>query len=131
MSRYREAKFRAVTAFQRRIANPILRRLPSQTALETTGRKSGLPRRTPVGGRRVGGEFWLVSEYGDKSQYVRNIQAHPEVRVRIRGRWHTGTAHLLPQDDARARLRTLPRMNSAVVWAFGTNLLTVRVDLTD
>jgi len=131
MSRYREAKFRAVTAFQRRIANPILRRLPIQTALETTGRKSGLPRRTPVGGRRIGGEFWIVSEYGDKSQYVRNIQAHPEVRVRIRGRWHTGTAHLLPQDDARARLRTLPRMNSATVWAVGTNLLTVRVDLTD
>ncbi|MDX6354213.1 MAG: hypothetical protein QOF98_1116 [Streptomyces sp.] len=131
MSRYREAKFRAVTAFQRRIANPLLRRLPIQTVLETTGRKSGLPRRTPVGGRRIGDEFWLVSEYGDKSQYVRNIQAHPEVRVRVRGRWHTGTAHLLPQDDARARLRTLPRMNSAAVWAVGTNLLSVRVDLTD
>ncbi|MFD3491873.1 nitroreductase/quinone reductase family protein [Streptomyces sp. NPDC058690] len=130
MSRYHEMKFRAVTSFQRRIANPMVRQLPRQTLLETTGRTSGLPRRTPVGGRRVGNEFWLVSEYGEKSQYVRNIQADPQVRVRIKGRWHAGTAHLVPQDDARARLRTLPRLNSAAVRAVGTNLLTVRIDLT-
>lgn len=130
MSRYHEMKFRAVTSFQRRIGNPMIRQLPRQTLLETTGRTSGLPRRTPVGGRRVGNEFWLVSEYGEKSQYVRNIQADPQVRVRIKGRWHAGTAHLVPQDDARARLRTLPRLNSAAVRAVGTNLLTVRVDLT-
>jgi deazaflavin-dependent oxidoreductase (nitroreductase family) len=131
MADYREFKFRAVTTFQRRIGNPITRLLPGQTLLETTGRKSGLPRRTPVGGRRIGREFWLVSEYGDKSQYVRNIQADPHVRVRVKGRWHAGVAHLLPDDDAPARLRTLPRMNSAAVRAVGTNLLTVRVDLTD
>ncbi|UKY48306.1 nitroreductase/quinone reductase family protein [Streptomyces inhibens] len=130
MSRYREIKYRTVTSFQRRIGNPILKRLPHQTLVETTGRKSGLPRQTPVGGRRIGNEFWLVSEYGEKSQYVRNIQAHPQVRVRIKGRWHAGTARLMPQDDARARLKTLPRLNSAAVRAVGTNLLTVRVDLT-
>ena len=131
MSRYLEFKYRAVTSFQRRLGNPVLARLPQQTLLETTGRTSGLPRRTPVGGRRVGHEFWLVSEFGEKSQYVRNIQAHPQVRIRIKGRWHTGTAHPLPQDDARARLRTLPRINSTAVRAVGTNLLSVRVDLTD
>ncbi|GAA1351676.1 nitroreductase/quinone reductase family protein [Streptomyces beijiangensis] len=130
MSRYHEVKFRAVTAFQRRIANPLLRRLPVQTLLETTGRTSGLPRRTPVGGSRVGQEFWFVSEYGERSQYVRNILAQPQVRVRIKGRWHTGTAHLVPQDDARARLRSLPRLNSAAVRALGNDLTSVRVDLT-
>lgn len=109
-----ERKYRAATAFQRRI-NPVLRRLPLQTVLETTGRVSGLPRRTPVGGRRTG----------------RNITADPRVRVRIRGRWHTGTAVLLPDDDPVARLRTLPRLNSAAVRAFGAGLLTVRVDLDD
>lgn len=130
MSRYHELKFRAVTTFQRRIANPLSRRMPSQVLLETKGRKSGLPRQTPVGGRRIEDAFWLVSEYGDKSQYVRNIQADPQVRVRIKGTWYTGTAHLLPEDDSRARLRTLPRYNSTAVQAFGTNLLTVRVDLS-
>ncbi|WP_151483219.1 nitroreductase/quinone reductase family protein [Streptomyces albicerus] len=131
MSRYHEFKFRAVTTFQKRVGNPVTKLLPFQTLLETTGRKSGLPRRTPVGGRRIGQEFWIVSEYGEKSQYVRNIQADPSVRVRVKGRWHHGTAHLLHEDDARARLKSLPRMNSAAVRAVGTNLLTVRVDLTD
>jgi len=131
MSRYHELKYRAVTAFQRRVGNPILRRLPIQTILETTGRKSGQPRPTPIGGRRVGREFWLVSEYGEKSQYVRNIQADPRVRLRLHGRWHTGTAHLVPDDDPRARLKTLPLLNSTGVRAMGTNLLTLRVDLDD
>ncbi|GAA4315323.1 nitroreductase family deazaflavin-dependent oxidoreductase [Streptomyces venetus] len=128
MSRLTDLRFRAATSFQRRI-NPVLRRLPLQTVVETRGRVSGLPRQTPVGGRRVGDSFWLVSEFGERSQYVRNIKADPRVRVRIRGRWHTGTAHLVPDDDPVARLRLLPRFNGLGVRAFGTNLLTVRVDL--
>ncbi|MFI9247113.1 nitroreductase/quinone reductase family protein [Streptomyces sp. NPDC053086] len=124
-------KHRLVTLFQRHVANPLNRRLPFQTLLETTGRKSGLARQTPVGGRLVGNSFWLVSEFGLTSQYVRNIQAEPAVRVRLAGRWHHGTAHLLPEDDPVARLRALPRFNSAAVRAFGTDLLTVRVDLVD
>ncbi|EWM11486.1 nitroreductase/quinone reductase family protein [Kutzneria sp. 744] len=131
MSGYREAKQRIVTAFQRRVGNPILMRMPRHTLLETTGRRSGQPRRTPLGGRLVGRDFWLVSEYGEKSQYVRNIQADPRVRVRIRGRWRAGIAHLMPEDDAKARLRSLPAVNSAGVRLLGTNLLTVRVELTD
>ncbi|MGY1498654.1 nitroreductase/quinone reductase family protein [Streptomyces sp. QTS52] len=126
---FREFRFKAATAFQRRIGNPVTRRLPFQTLLETTGRTSGLPRVTPLGGRRIGDTFWLVSEFGEKSQYVRNIKANPRVRVRVGGRWHVGTAHLLPDDDPIARLRTLPKVNSTGVRTLGTNLLTVRVDL--
>ncbi|GHH81958.1 nitroreductase [Streptomyces sulfonofaciens] len=129
MPRYLDTKHRVVTAFQRRVANPLARLLPGQILLETTGRVSGLPRTTPVGGRRTGDAFWLVSEYGEASQYVRNIQADPRVRVRVGGRWHTGTAHLLPDDDALARLKSLPRFNSAAVRTFGSRLLTVRIDL--
>ncbi|MBZ6231082.1 nitroreductase family deazaflavin-dependent oxidoreductase [Streptomyces olivaceus] len=125
-----EKKYRNVTALQRRL-NTVMRRLPGQTLLETTGRVSGLPRRTPVGGRREGDSFWLVSEFGERSQYIRNIRADPRVRVRIRGRWHPGTAHLLPDDDPQARLRRLPRFNSMAVRAMGvgSGLLTVRVEL--
>ncbi|MER7183308.1 nitroreductase/quinone reductase family protein [Streptomyces hyaluromycini] len=126
-----DRRFRATTAFQRHVANPLTRLMPFQTLLETTGRVSGEPRRTPLGGRRVGKSFWLVSEFGTKSQYVRNIQADPRVRVRIGGRWHHGTAHLLPDDDPVARLRTLPKGNSMAVKALGTQLLTIRVDLAD
>jgi deazaflavin-dependent oxidoreductase (nitroreductase family) len=117
--------------FQKRVANPLMRRNPLQTLLETTGRKSGAPRRTPLGGKLVAGQFWFVSEFGDQSQYVRNIKANPRVRVRLRGKWRSGTAHLVPDDDPRARLRELPQFNSFGVHTFGTDLLTVRVDLDD
>jgi deazaflavin-dependent oxidoreductase (nitroreductase family) len=116
------------TFFQKRIANPLMKRNPFQTLLETTGRKSGQPRRTPLGGKLVANQFWFVSEFGEQSQYIRNIQADPRVRVRLRGKWHSGTAHLEPDDDAQARLRELPQFNSFGVRTFGTNLLTVRVD---
>lgn len=55
---------RITTEFQKRVANPVMRLVPTQTLLETTGRRS-------------------------------------------------------------------PQMNSVAVRTFGTNLLTIRVDLTD
>ncbi|PRI14339.1 nitroreductase/quinone reductase family protein [Mycobacterium shigaense] len=124
-----DRKRRRVSFFHRHIANPITRRLPTQVLLETTGRISGRPRRTPIGGRLDGTAFWLVSDHGGTSDYIQNIQANSRVRVRIRGRWRTGTAHPLPDDDALARLATLPRFNSSLVRALGTDLLTVRIDL--
>ncbi|WP_433727053.1 nitroreductase/quinone reductase family protein [Nocardia sp. CA-129566] len=129
MANLRDVQHRVVTTLQRRVGNPMLRRLPTQQLLETVGRVSGQPRVTPIGGRRVGDAFWLVSEFGDRSQYIRNIKADNRVRVRLHGRWHTGTAHVLPDDDPRARLRTLPKANSAAVRLVGTDLLTVRIDL--
>lgn len=121
-------KRRVVHTVQRRLVNPVGRKLPV-TMLETIGRKSGQPRHTAVGGRVVDNQFWMVSEHGGHSHYVLNIEANPHVRVRIGGRWRTGTAHLLPDDDAVARLSQLPSMNSAVVKLVGSDLLTIRVDL--
>ncbi|MGW1741417.1 nitroreductase/quinone reductase family protein [Nocardia sp. NPDC001965] len=125
----RRMKHRIVTTFQRHVVNPLNRKRPAQQLLETTGRVSGVPRVVPVGGRLAGNEFWFVSEFGDRSDYVRNIRADGRVRVRLRGEWHPGTAYLLPDDDAVARLASLPRGNSAVVRVMGTDLLTIRVDL--
>lgn len=121
-------KRQLVHRVQRLVVNPIGRQLPV-TMLETTGRKSGQPRRTAVGGKVIDNQFWMVSEHGDHSDYVYNIKANPAVRVRIGGQWRNGTAHLLPNDDARQRLRSLPRLNSTGVRTMGTDLLTIRVDL--
>lgn len=126
-----DVRDRITKLFQKNVANRVTRLLPFQTLLETTGRKSGQPRRTPLGGSRVGNEFWFVSEFGENSQYIKNIKANPNVRVRLNGRWHNGVAHLMPDDDPHERLRSLPQFNSMGVRTFGTNLLTVRVDLTD
>ncbi|MBA0049128.1 nitroreductase family deazaflavin-dependent oxidoreductase [Mycobacteroides sp. LB1] len=128
MADFNAVKRRVVHTVQKYVVNPVGRRAPV-TMLETIGRKSGQPRNTAVGGRIVDNQFWLVSEHGEHSDYVRNIKANPAVRLRIRDQWRTGTAHLLPEDDARARLRELPTANSAVVRAVGTELLTIRVDL--
>jgi deazaflavin-dependent oxidoreductase (nitroreductase family) len=131
----RKRKF--VTAMQVKLLNPPIRALaerglaPGVALLETTGRKSGEPRRTPVsyGLERGTHTFWIVAEMGRRAAYVRNIEADPRVRVRLRRGWREGTAHLLDGDDARARLRTLSRLNAAGVRAMGTELLVVRVDL--
>ena len=112
-----------------RIANPIARRLPSQVVLETTGRVSGQPRHTPIGGRLDGDTFWFVSMHGDSSNYMRNIKADNNVRLRIGGRWRTGRAHLLPSDDARTRNEQFSWLNRTANTQLGGQLLTVRVDL--
>lgn len=139
-------KYRRVQAFQKYVANPPLKALlrvgvmpPSVVLLETVGRRSGKPRRTPVGDGRVGDTLWIVAEHGRRSGYVRNIEANPRVRVRVREglrpRWRTGTAHLMPADDPLTRQRWLAkrrpmsRVNAPAVRAMGTELLTVRVDL--
>jgi deazaflavin-dependent oxidoreductase (nitroreductase family) len=132
-----DRKRRLVTAVQVKLLNPPMRALarhglaPGVALLETTGRKSGQARTTPVtnGLQRGTNTFWLVAEHGRKAAYVRNIEADPKVRVRIHGRWRSGTAHVLPDDDPLARQRTLPRLHSAAVRAMGTEHVTVRIDL--
>jgi deazaflavin-dependent oxidoreductase (nitroreductase family) len=128
MTDQQQLKRRIVHTAQRLVVNPLGRRLPV-TMLETIGRKTGQPRHTAIGGRLINNQFWLVSEHGEHSHYVLNIKADPAVRLRIHGRWRTGTAHLLHEDDAKERLRTLPGLNSAVVRLVGSELLTVRIDL--
>jgi deazaflavin-dependent oxidoreductase (nitroreductase family) len=128
MSGTGDRKRQFVHRVQRFVVNPIGRQLPV-TMLETTGRKSGQPRRTAIGGKLVGNQYWMVSEHGDHSDYVRNIKVNQAVRLRVGGQWRSGVAHLLPEDDPWERLRHLPRLNSTGVRVMGTDLLTVRVDL--
>jgi deazaflavin-dependent oxidoreductase (nitroreductase family) len=135
-------KFHVVRFTQRRLMNPIVRgvlargwKIPGYALLETTGRTSGLPRRTPVGDGLEGDTFWIVAEHGRRADYVRNIEADPRVRVLVRGRWRAGTAVPLPGDDTRERQRILGRhrvgrrLNDVAVRSLGTDLLTVRIEL--
>src|SRR5215469_9623038 len=48
--------------------------IPGYALLETTGRKTGKTRRTPVGNGRIGNQFWLVAEHGMRAGYVRNMK---------------------------------------------------------
>jgi deazaflavin-dependent oxidoreductase (nitroreductase family) len=122
-----------------RLLNPVMRRaleaglVPRGWALlETTGRTSGQPRRVPVGDGLRGPHFWIVAEHGRQADYVRNIERDPRVRVNVRRRWRSGTAHVLPDDDPRARLRWLKRpLNDAGLRAMASEMLVVRIDLDE
>ena len=126
-------KRRASRALAKYVVNPVVKLVagygPWWALLETRGRKSGRPWTNPVGNGLDGDTFWIVAEHGHQAGYVKNIKANPEVRLRVGGRWREGVAHVLPEDDARARQRTLHPVNAAVVRLMGTDLLTVRVDL--
>jgi deazaflavin-dependent oxidoreductase (nitroreductase family) len=103
---------------------------PSVVILETTGRRSGEPRRVPVTRLIEGDTLWIVTEHGRKAAYVRNIEADPRVRVRAGRRWRSGTATVLPGEDWRAIQRRMPsKLSSATVRLMGTDHLTIRVDL--
>src|SRR3954463_12456841 len=133
----RAAKRRVSRFLTNRLVNPFVRaaldhaRLPGWALLETTGRRSGEPRRVPLGDGLRGNQFWIVTEHGWSADYVRNIQADPRVRGNVAGRWRTGTAQILADDDPYRRLRWLRRpANDAALLLVGTEQLTVRVTST-
>ncbi len=145
---HEKMKHRIIHLLQKYFLNPPIKVLfaiglvpPGYALLETTGQKTGKPRRTPVGGGRIGERFWVVVEHGMNASYVRNIASNPHVRLKLcdglRSHWHLGIAHLLPDDDPRERQRWLAgqlpssAVNAAAVRFFGTQLLTVRIDLDD
>lgn len=127
-------KRRLVHLLQTRLINPSVRRRAGSPGnryalLETTGRKSGLTRQTPVGNGLRDGVFWIVSENGPDSSYVKNLQADPRVRIKVDGTWWTGTAHVVTDDDPIARLQVLDPRTASEIRRMGSNLLTVRVEL--
>jgi deazaflavin-dependent oxidoreductase (nitroreductase family) len=73
----------------------------STALLETTGRKSGLPRVTPLTNGLDGNVFWIVTEHGHNAAYVRNIEAEPRVRVRVRNGWRAGSAQIVNDEPPR------------------------------
>src|SRR5438094_10582992 len=123
---------------QKGLINPTIKTLlalglapPMYAMLETTGPRSGQPRQTPIGNGldKDGRAFWIVTEHGLRSAYVRNIAANPRVRVKIGRRWRSGTAQILPQEDPRERQRTMNKLNGALVRLLGTDHLAIRIDL--
>jgi deazaflavin-dependent oxidoreductase (nitroreductase family) len=110
--------------------------IPGDALLETTGRRSGRRRRTPVCDGRDGEVFWLVAAHGREAGWVRDLEADPRVRVKVSGgRWRGGTARVLRDDDPVARRRTIARGGFARRLCLATadlargDPVTVRIDL--
>ena len=115
-----------------RVLNPFAMRFagraPWWVVLETTGRKSGQPRRTPLArGPSDGDTTWIVAVHGTHAGFVRNLQQTPHVRLQMNGRWYDGLATVGPMDPkvvSRFTLyaRTGPR-------TLGIDPALVRIDL--
>jgi deazaflavin-dependent oxidoreductase (nitroreductase family) len=130
---------------QQSVVNPVVRLawdlrlpIPGDALLETTGRRTGLRRRTPVCDGLEGDTFWLIAQSGRDADWVRNIEADPRVRVKLSGplaSWRSGTAHILDDDDPRERQRILSQASVARRLCMSTSRvlhaspLTIRVDL--
>lgn len=95
--------------------------------LTVRGRKSGLPRRVVlevVGRDRTSGELVIVSAWGRRAQWFRNVRACPRVQVRVGRR--RAVAEIVPLDEAAAaqRLRQYAREHRwAYRWFIGPLLL--------
>ena len=140
------ARDRIIYPLQTRVINPIVMLAhdlglppPGDALLETTGRRTGRPLRTPVCDGLDGEVFWLIAQRGRRADWVRNIEANPRVRVKVRAGsgvvWRAGTAQILDEDDPRERQRLIGRGSLArrlcvgASAAMATDPLTVRIDL--
>jgi deazaflavin-dependent oxidoreductase (nitroreductase family) len=123
-------------------ANPLMRGMfklgltpPGMALVETIGRRSGTARRIPVVCTAEGDTLWLIAQHGRHAAWVKNFEAHPQVRVRLGRHWRTGTAELLPHDDTKERIRTFAKtaigraLTSASFRALESQPVTVRIEL--
>jgi deazaflavin-dependent oxidoreductase (nitroreductase family) len=106
-------KFKFERQVGRTIVNPLVAALDkigvrgsSTVELETTGSKTGQPRRVPLTGRADDTGVWVISQHGKRAGWAHNITADPKVRVRVKNRWREGAAAFVPDDDVVARARS-------------------------
>ncbi|HET7467292.1 MAG TPA: nitroreductase/quinone reductase family protein [Candidatus Dormibacteraeota bacterium] len=127
-------KRRIALFLQMRFINPRVRTTAGNVGnryalLETTGRRSGRSRQTPVGNGLDGDVFWIVSEHGRQASYVQNLISNPRVRIKVGGTWRAGVARVADEEDSNERLKKLDQRTAAEIKRLGSSLLTIRVDL--
>ena len=83
--------------------------------LTTTGRKSGKKRVTPLQYEIIGSDYYVGAARGLKADWVRNIQASPQVEIRAGAKRFEGSAEIVTDasrfaDFIEVRLQRHPRM---------------------
>jgi deazaflavin-dependent oxidoreductase (nitroreductase family) len=128
---YRQRVRRGTAARVWKVINPVTRPLagylPWWVLLETTGRRTGQRRLTPfANGPFDGASLSVIAVHGEHSGFAHNIGADPHVRVKRRGRWHPGTARLVPADEAS--LAGFGRYPRSGLRTFGHDPMVLRID---
>ncbi len=81
--------------------------------LTTTGRATGLPRTTGVSFLALDDHYVVFSGWGVRSNWYRNLRAHPEVVIQVGRRRLRATARLVDDPARRRELMRLMRDRSA------------------
>lgn len=102
--------------------------------LTTTGRKSGLPRVTPLQYEQIDGAWYVASVKGAKTDWFQNILANHHVQVRVKAGHVHGIAEPITDphriaDFLSLRLRRHPRMIGAILRSAGLPAQPSRADL--
>jgi len=89
-----------------RVLRRYFERAPGWVLLTTTGRKTGLPREVLLPCERTRDMIVVISTYGRRSNWIRNLERHAEVLVTAAG-WVVGaTAEVVDDLDAKRALVT-------------------------
>ena len=104
--------------------------------LTTTGRKSGLPRVTPLQYEMMDGQYYIGSARGAQADWFRNILADPHVRVRVKSREFAGIAEPITEcvrvaDFLELRLRRHPHMVGMILKSDGLPAKPSRLQLEE
>jgi deazaflavin-dependent oxidoreductase (nitroreductase family) len=104
--------------------------------LTTTGRKSGLPRVTPLQFEEVDDVYYVASARGQEADWFRNLLANPQVEIQVRGQRISALAEPITEakriaDFLELRLERHPRMIGAMLRLEGLPSRYSRADLEE
>ena len=78
-----------------RLLRDYFERAPGWVLLTTTGRKTGLPREVLLPCERTPETLIVISTYGWRSHWIRNLQRDPRVRITVGGWVLSGRAEVV------------------------------------
>lgn len=129
--------YRLMRPMNRRMAQNYKRGIgPTRRVLllTTTGRKSGLPRQTPLQYEEIDGLYYLGSARGAQADWFCNIQANPQVQIQVGKRCFEGLAEAITDpariaDFFQVRLQRSPFMIGLLMRLEGLPWRYTRTDL--
>ena len=101
--------------------------------LEHIGRKSGRKRRAVLEIIRhdpTVGVFYVVSGFGKRSDWIRNIQVNPDVRIQVGSKSISAVAALLNQERTAAEILDYAERNPKLIKILADRLLGYKLDDT-
>jgi deazaflavin-dependent oxidoreductase (nitroreductase family) len=81
--------------------------------LTTIGRRTGLPREIEIWFTERAGRYYVIAEHRERAQWVQNIQANPQVSVRIEDRVFASRARLVDGDREADLAREVSALSNA------------------